>query len=455
VKHKTLYAAAAALAAAAGLLTATPSLAAVSLPAGCTADGAYAQASEVFSLSCTNLADGTDLTSYTALGSLSIGPMNGPSTVTLTRLPALPASLTHLTVTGNRITNFDSLTGLPNLQWLSMTGSTVTNLPAIAAHKTLTGLMLNGPGYWGMNLSPLAQLPNLELLTITGTAPKPLSAVEGVWTTADFGRGLDGQYLLPANSNVLNEAGKVIGKEYQFDAAIRKVRFTVGSMQMQSVRQNIAPKIASMPKLTQYNLWLGRQLDVAAQAEWTHEKTNVLVVSGALKVGSVLTAHNKYGSGLRDYADKFQWKRAGRNISGATGKTYRLAAADLGHAISVTGTDTRDIISMLPIRIIPYSQTVTATPKLLNSFTYTRPSFYYTGQAGRDLTARIKAVRLPAGTRVTYQWKRNGAPIRGAIWSTYRLTSADRGKILTVTSAWSRTGYYTASGTSNGSLLYW
>jgi Leucine-rich repeat (LRR) protein len=64
--------------------------------------------------------------------------MNGPSTVTLTRLPALPASLTHLTVTGNRITNFDSLTGLPNLQWLSMTGSTVTNLPAFELRDDLS-----------------------------------------------------------------------------------------------------------------------------------------------------------------------------------------------------------------------------------------------------------------------------------------------------------------------------
>jgi hypothetical protein len=306
-----------------------------------------------------------------------------------------------------------------------------------------------------MNLSPLAQLPNLELLAISGTAPKPFYANESVWTAADFGRGLDGQYLLPPNADVVNEAGKVIGKEYQFDAATRKVKFAGGSIQMQTVRQSIAPKIASMPKLTQYSLWLGRKLDVAAQAEWTREKTNVLVVSGALKVGSVLTAHHKYGSGVRDYADKFQWKRDGRNISGATGKTYRLAAADLGHAISVTGTDTRDIISMLPIRIIPYSQTVTATPKLLNSFAYTRPSFYYTGRAGRDLTARVKAVRIPAGTKVTYQWRRNGAPIRGALWSTYRLTAADRGQTLTVTSAWSKPGYYTASGTSNGYRFYW
>lgn len=307
MKRKPLYTSGAIIAAAASLLTAAPSQAAVSLPAGCTTDSAYTTVAEIYSLSCANLAEGTDVTAYTGLGSLTLGPMNAPSTLTLTRLPALPAGVTSLSVNGNTITNFDSLAGLPSLQWLSVTGSTVTNLPAIATHKSLTGLMLDGPGYWGMNLSPLAQLPNLELLSISGTTPKPLYANEGVWTAADFGRGLDGQYLLPPNADVVNEAGKVIGKEYQFDAATRKVKFAGGSIQMQTVRQSVAPKIALMPKLTRYSLWLGRKLDVAAQAEWTREKTNVLVVSGALKVGSILTAHNKYGSGLRDYADKFQW----------------------------------------------------------------------------------------------------------------------------------------------------
>jgi hypothetical protein len=456
LKRATLFASAAVLATAAGLLTAVPAQAAVSLPAGCTADGDYAQASEVSSLSCTNLADGTDLRTYTGMTSLYIGP-SGPTSpaATLTRLPSLPAGLVSLNVHANKINNFDSLAGLNNLQFLDVNGSTVTNLAAVATNKNLTYLSLTGPDYWGMNLSPLAQLPNLQSLTLWGFKTKTVNAVEGVWADGGFGRGLDGGYLLPTNSNVVDKTGKVIGKEYQFDAATGRVKYNVGSVQMQTVRQSLAPKIATLPKLTEYNLWIGRPLSVAKQAEWTHEKTNVLIVTGTLKVGSVLTARHKYGSGLREYADTFQWKRDGKAIPGATGKTYRLTSADLGRAISVTGTDTKDIFSFGAIKVIPYSQTVIATPKLLNSFAYTRPSFYFTGRAGRDLTARVKAVRIPAGTRVQYQWKRNGVAIRGAIWSTYRLTAADRGRVLTVSSVWSKAGYYNASGTSNGYRMFW
>lgn len=210
-----------------------------------------------------------------------------------------------------------------------------------------------------------------------------------------------------------------------------------------------------MPKLAEYNLWIGRPLSVDKQAEWTHEKTNVLIVTGTLKVGSVLTARHKYGSGLREYADTFQWKRNGKAIPGAACKTYRLAAADLGPAISVTGTDTKDIFSFGAIKVIPYSQTVTATARLLNSFAYTAPSFYTVGRAGRDLTAKVNWVRTPVGTTITYQWRRSGAAIRGAVTSSYRLTSLDRGQAITVSTAWAKPGYYNAWGTSRYMRWYW
>jgi hypothetical protein len=47
----------------------------------------------------------------------------------------------------------------------------------------------------------------------------------------------------------------------------------------------------------------------------------------------------------------------------------------------------------------------------------------------------------PAGTKYTYQWKRNGVVIKGATKNSYRTTSADKRKSLTVTVTATRAGY--------------
>ena len=62
------------------------------------------------------------------------------------------------------------------------------------------------------------------------------------------------------------------------------------------------------------------------------------VISGTRQVGQILTA-----SATADNTDAtvtYQWQRNGVNISGATGQTYRLAAADLGDTIDVIATAT-------------------------------------------------------------------------------------------------------------------
>ena len=56
-------------------------------------------------------------------------------------------------------------------------------------------------------------------------------------------------------------------------------------------------------------------------------------------------------------------------------------------------------------------------------------------------------VWAPAPT-FTYRWKRNGAPISGATNSQYKLTTADRGKKITLTVTGSKTRFTTVSKTS-------
>lgn len=54
---------------------------------------------------------------------------------------------------------------------------------------------------------------------------------------------------------------------------------------------------------------------------------------------------------------------------------------------------------------------------------------------------------------MTYQWKRDGKPIAGATGKTYKLTKADRGRMLTVTVKASRYGYHTGYATSTAKKI--
>lgn len=69
-------------------------------------------------------------------------------------------------------------------------------------------------------------------------------------------------------------------------------------------------------------------------------KTGKVSVSGSAKVGSTLRANAGTWS-PKPVKLKYQWKRSGKNISGATKSTYRVAAGDRGHRISVTVTGSK------------------------------------------------------------------------------------------------------------------
>lgn len=68
--------------------------------------------------------------------------------------------------------------------------------------------------------------------------------------------------------------------------------------------------------------------------------SNTPTIGGTTKVGSTLTARPGVWA-PSPVSLTYQWKRDGVNISGATGKTYKLAAADRGRRITVTVTGTK------------------------------------------------------------------------------------------------------------------
>lgn len=84
-------------------------------------------------------------------------------------------------------------------------------------------------------------------------------------------------------------------------------------------------------------------------------------------------------------------------------------------------------------------------------------SMHGTRKVGK--TMNVTATPWLAGTYPTtratmsFQWKRNGAAIKGATKSTYKLVSADKGKKLSVTATAKRYGYTTGSVTSSAKSI--
>jgi hypothetical protein len=163
-------------------------------------------------------------------------------------------------------------------------------------------------------------------------------------------------------------------------------------------------------------------------------------ITGTMGTGSTATATpGTWGPGSVSFA--YRWKRNGTNIADATSATYVIAAADLGASITVEVTATRN----------GYSTVVkTSAARTAISGTFTNsvlPSITGTAAVGSVLTAS-QGTWSPMFDSATYQWLRNNVAIRGATNATFSLTTADRGKRISVRVTVVKTSYTTTSKTS-------
>jgi len=85
--------------------------------------------------------------------------------------------------------------------------------------------------------------------------------------------------------------------------------------------------------------------------------------------------------------------------------------------------------------------------RLLNLTRTPTPTISGRTKVGRTLTA-TPGTWKPSGVKLSYRWMRGTTTISKATKSTYKLTSADKAKKITVTVTGSRTGYLTVSKTS-------
>jgi len=109
---------------------------------------------------------------------------------------------------------------------------------------------------------------------------------------------------------------------------------------------------------------------------------------------------------------KYQWRKNGTNISGATAPTYRIAAVNASSAgrydVVVTGACN------------PSATSRAATVSVATSTVITTQPVGVTVEQSRPFTLSVVA----AGSSLTYQWMKDGTPVTGATSPEYKITSS-------------------------------
>ena len=172
-------------------------------------------------------------------------------------------------------------------------------------------------------------------------------------------------------------------------------------------------------------------------------------ISGTKKQGFTLTASLSDpftdADGIAT-AFLYQWMRNGSDILLATGSTYRLVQADVGKRISVRVSYT-DGFSRTE------SVTSTETELIANENDLPEGSITITPltpSQGQTLTLATNNIKDDDGLNtITWQWKSNGSNIEGATGTTYVLTEAEVGKIITLTASYKDLQNTNESVTSN------
>lgn len=163
-----------------------------------------------------------------------------------------------------------------------------------------------------------------------------------------------------------------------------------------------------------------------------------VVIPTSVKVGQPISASFS-GQLLDGVVPTYQWLRGGVAISNATNSTYTPTVEDLGRPLSARVTFIKDGFA----EATKTSQVSSAVGS--GTFTTrTLPTITGTAGVGQTLNANVSDW-VPIQDSFIYQWKRGTVNIPGANSSTYTLTAADVGQVISVNITAAKAGYLSES----------
>jgi hypothetical protein len=156
--------------------------------------------------------------------------------------------------------------------------------------------------------------------------------------------------------------------------------------------------------------------------------TGDVTISGTATQGQTLTATNTLADADGLGSITYQWFAGVDSIAGATADTFVLTQAEVGKAITVKASYT-------DLQNTAESVNSSATNSIVNTNDAPTGSVTISGTATQNetLTAVTSALADPDGLgSFSYQWKAGGTNINGATNSTFALTQAEVGAVITV-----------------------
>ena len=177
---------------------------------------------------------------------------------------------------------------------------------------------------------------------------------------------------------------------------------------------------------------------VVSPTSWWITLVATPAVTGPVAVGSTVTVDE--GAWDEQIGFSYRWYADGKAITGATGRSLALTSSHKGKKITVKVTGRFDFY---PTDYPDLSRTSAATGKVAVAGSPT-----ISGTLAVGSTVKAKTGVWTKKTKFSYQWLRDGAAISKATKSSYKLTSADAGKLITVRVTGKLSGYATVAKTS-------
>jgi len=310
------------------------------------------------------------------------------------------------------------------------TGSTLQLAAAqVGTHVTVT-VTASRTGYVSATATSTATaavvLPTIVSVTapaVTGEAVvgKTLTASTGTWDPAtgltySYAWKADGTAIADATGDTLELAAAQAGKQITVTVTASRDGYNDASATSQ-------PSSAVIPVIT----------SVAAPA-----------VTGDAVVGKTLTASAGTWDPATGLTYSYAWSADGTVISGASGPTFVLTAAQLGKRVTVS-------VTASAAGYVSASATSSPSAVVTEQITVaTAPAISGKVVVGQTVTSSPGTWSV-FGVSLAYQWYANGTAVKGATARTLKVSSALVGKKLTVRVTATKVGYLSAVSTSAAS----